>query len=105
MYQCIDSLVDAKVIFWMDGNCGYCQIEIAEEGRDKTAFTSHHGLYQFVRVPCGLKNAHITFHRPIEVILVTVWWKHALVYLDAVVVFSKSADEHIAHVRSVLTLV
>lgn len=43
--KCIDSLGDATVFSTLDANSGYWQVEIEESDRDKTAFTSHHGLY------------------------------------------------------------
>ena len=94
MDECIDSLGDASVCTNLDANCGYWQIEIDEADRDKTTFTSHHGLYRFVRMPFGLKNAPGTFQRAADVIQSKVKWQSAHVYLDDVIVYSKTVSEH-----------
>ena len=86
MDECIDSLGDARIYTALDANCGYWQIEIEENDRNKTAFTSHQGLYRFKRMPFGLRNAPGTFQRAADVILSKVKWKTALVYHDDVIV-------------------
>ena len=55
-------------------------------------------------MPFGLKNAHATFQRAVEIILSRVKWETALVYLDDVIVYSRTVTEHMAHVREVLWL-
>jgi len=104
MDECIDSLGDANIFTTLDANCGYWQIEIADQDKDKTTFTSHHGLYRFVRMPFGLRNAPSTFQRVIDIILSTVKWQYALVYLDDVIIYSRSAEEHMTHVATVLRM-
>lgn len=104
MDERIDSLGEATVFSTLDANGSYWQIEIEKSDRDKTAFTSPHGLYRFIRMPFGLRNAPGTFQRTMDVILSTVKWQFALVYLDDIVVFSRTPVEHIDHVRHVLTL-
>ena len=104
MDECIDSLGDARVFSTLDANSGYWQIEVDPNDRDKTAFTSHFGLYRFKRMPFGLKNAPGTFQRAADVILAKVRWQTALVYLDDVIVYSKNVSEHYDHLRVVLDL-
>lgn len=87
MDECIDSLSDATIFTTLEASCGYWKIEIDEADRDKTTFKSHHGLYRFIQTPLGLMNAPGTFLRAIDVILSTDKWKHALIYLDDIVVF------------------
>lgn len=55
-------------------------------------------------MPFGLHNSPGTFQRAIDVLLTTVRRQFSVVYLDDVAIFSVSADQHIAHVRSVVTL-
>lgn len=44
MYECIYFLGDAKLVTTLDCNSGYCQVEVDEPDRDKTSFSSHHGM-------------------------------------------------------------
>ena len=104
MDECIDSLGDAVVFTTLDCNSGYWQIPVHPEDRDKTTFTSHYGIYRFLRLPFGLRNAPATFQRAIDIILSGVKWKTCLVYLDDVIVFSPSRQAHLAHVNEALTL-
>ena len=81
MDECIDSLGDAVVFTTLDCNSGYWQIPVHPEDRDKTTFTSHYGIYRFLRLPFGLRNAPATFQRAIDIILSGVKWKTCVVYL------------------------
>lgn len=102
--QCKDSLVDAAIFTTIDANSGYCEVEIDEADRDRTTFTSHHGLYRFIRMPFGLKNVQGTFQRAIDVIMSTEKFQYALIYLDDIVVFSKSVEENMTQLRKVLLI-
>ena len=57
--ECIDSLGDANIFTTLDCNSGYWQIPVRPEDREKTTFTSHEGLYRFLRMPFGLRNARL----------------------------------------------
>ncbi len=94
MDECIDSLGDAQIFTLLDANSGYWQIELDEDARDLTAFVSHHGLFRYKRMPFGLKNAPSTFRRAIDMILATVKWQFAIVYLDDIIIFSRTSEEH-----------
>jgi Reverse transcriptase (RNA-dependent DNA polymerase) len=104
MDECIYSLVDATVFTTLDCNSRYWQIPVHPDDRDKTTFTSHYGIYLFLRLPFGLRNAPATFQRAIDIILSGVKWKTCLVYLDNVIVFSENRAAHLTHVAEVLTL-
>lgn len=104
MDQCIDSLGEATVFSTLNANSGYWQVEIEEHYRNKTPFPSHHNLCSFVRMPFGLKNAPGTFQQTMDVIVACVNWQFALVYLEDIVIFLKTPEERIEHVRQVLTL-
>ena len=88
----------------LECNSGYWHVEIAEEDRDKTTFASNSGLYRFLRMPFGLKNAPATFQRAVDIILSRVKSETTLFYFDDVIVYSLTATEHMAHVREVLRL-
>jgi Reverse transcriptase (RNA-dependent DNA polymerase) len=104
MDECIDSLGDALVFTTLDCNSGYWKIPVHPGDRDKTTFTSHYGIYRFLRLPFGLRNAPATFQRAIDIILSGIKWKTCLVYLGDFIVFSGSRSAHLAHVAEVLTL-
>ena len=104
MNECIESLWDAKVFSNLNANSGYRQILIAPKDREKTTFTTHSGKYAFTRKPFGLKNAPATYQREIDMILTTVKWQFALVYLDDILVFSSSFEDHKTNLHTVLEL-
>ena len=63
----LDTLSGAQYLSTLDLSSGYWQIELDPSTRDKTAFTSHCGLYEFTRMPFGLCNAQATFQRLMQV--------------------------------------
>jgi len=64
----------------------------------------HEGAYQYKRMPFGLTNAPATFQRALDIILSGVKWQSCLIFLDYVIVYSKTEEEHIGHVDHVLRL-
>ena len=104
MDECIDSLGDARIFSTLDCNCGYWQIPMEPDARDKTTFTCHEGTYRFTRMPFGLPNAPATFHRTVDIVLSGLKWKTCLVYLDDIIVFSQTPEEHLRHLDEVLGL-
>ena len=105
MDDCRDSLANATVFSTLDCIAGYSQIAVAAEDRDKTTFTSHTGLVRFLRLLFGLVNAPASVQRALDIILSGVRWQTCLEYLDDVIVFSRTLDEHILHFREVLLLI
>ena len=102
MDECIDSLGDAQFFSTLDCNSGYWQIPVDPADRAKTTFTSHEGLYWFRRMPFGLRNAPATFQRFVDITLAGLTWKSCLVYLDDIIVFSNTKEEHLEHLDAVL---
>lgn len=88
--ECIDSLGTAAIFSTLDANSGYWQIEMYEKNVDKTDSVTYNGLYRYTRMLFGLKNAPVTFQRAINVILTTVNWQYALVYIEDVIIFSST---------------
>jgi hypothetical protein len=97
--ECIDSLGEAVDFTTLDCKSGYWQIPVDPADREKTSFTSHLGVYQFRRLPFGLRNAPGTFQRAIDIIRSGIKCKTCLVYLDDVILFSSSHDMHLKHVN------
>ena len=80
---------------------GYHQIEIRQEDREKTAFTCHTGHYQFVIMPFGLNNAPATYKRCIDFILMGLKGIDCLVYLDDIICFSVTMEEHVKKLEDI----
>jgi Reverse transcriptase (RNA-dependent DNA polymerase) len=104
MDECIDSLGDANIFTTLDCNSGYWQIPVAPEDMDKTTFTSHEGTFRFCRMPFGLWNAPATFQGVVDIVLSGLTWNSCLVYLDDIIVYSASMEEHLAHLDEALTI-
>ena len=86
----LDALAGSTVFSTLDLASGYWQIPVKKEDRPKTAFSIHAGLYQYNVMPFGLSNAPATFQRLMDRILNGLLWKSCLVYLDDIIVFSKT---------------
>lgn len=97
-----DALNGKKVYFILHTARGYHQLPINPEDRWKTAFITHHGLFQYKRIPFGLKNAHIQFQSFMDSVLGSLCWTAALVYIDDILVFSDSISAHASHLHALL---
>lgn len=99
----LDALAGATVFSTLDMTSGYHQVEVAAQDRDKTAFVTGRGHHlRFVTMPFGLCGAPSTFQRLMERVLQGLVWKSTVVYLDDVVIFSRTPEEHVGHLREVL---
>ncbi|UYV67511.1 hypothetical protein LAZ67_5001024 [Cordylochernes scorpioides] len=98
----LDSLKGASVFSTMDLKSGYWQIEVDEADREKTAFVTPDGLFEFKVMPFGLCNAPATFERIMDNLLRGLKWNICLCYLDDIIVFSKTMEEHILRLEMVL---
>ncbi|CAH2087564.1 unnamed protein product [Euphydryas editha] len=96
-----DKLGKSLYFTTLDLASGYHQIEVEEQDREKTAFSTQNGHYEFLRMPFGLKTAPATFQRTMDNVLRGLQGLHCMVYLDDVIVFSTSLDEHIHKLRTV----
>lgn len=75
-----------------------------KKDNEKTAFTIQHEIYQFIRALFRLQSVPATFQRVIDLILSSIRWQSTLLYLDDIVIFSKSVEEHVQLVRKVVTM-
>lgn len=98
----LDQLQNAKYFTSMDLKSGFWQIELDDDSRSKTAFTTHAGLYNFTVMPFGLTNAPATFQRLMDLVLGGLKWSCALVYLDDIIIYSSTFASHLQHLESVL---
>eukprot|EP00918_Siedleckia_nematoides_P014360 GHVU01031191.1.p1 GENE.GHVU01031191.1~~GHVU01031191.1.p1 ORF type:complete len:117 (-),score=10.57 GHVU01031191.1:379-729(-) len=79
----------------MDLASGFWQVPMAEEDKEKTAFATRDGLYEFNTMPFGLCNAPATFERIMETVLRGLNWSVCLVYMDDIVVAGPTVTETI----------
>uniref|UniRef100_A0A3B1KCG2 ribonuclease H n=1 Tax=Astyanax mexicanus TaxID=7994 RepID=A0A3B1KCG2_ASTMX len=87
----------------MDLKSGYYQVEVEEEDKHKTAFVTPMGFWEFNRLPQGVTNAPSTFQRVMEKCMGTMNLKEVLVFLDDLIVFSDTLEEHESRLMRVLT--
>ena len=97
----LDALGGACYFSTLDLASGYWQVEVDSRDREKTGFVTPCGLYQFRVMPFGLCNAPATFQRLMEHVLAGLHWTTCLVYLDDIIIFSKSIEQHIAQLSDV----
>ena len=88
----------------LDLTSGYWQVPMAPEDREKTAFTTPMGLFEFNRMPFGLCNAPGTFQRLMEHFLGHKNFETVLLYLDDVIIYSKSYEDHLKHLAEVFQI-
>ena len=99
-----DRLQGAKVFSSIDLQSAYHQVRLKPEDEPKTAFTTPMGLLESLVLTVGLTNAPGTLQSVMTEVLGDVIGKFVLVYLDDVVISSKTAEEHMHHLRIVLAL-
>ncbi|CAF1366405.1 unnamed protein product [Rotaria sordida] len=97
----LDSLQEAKFISTLDLRTGYWQVEMDEKSREKTAFITHKGLFEFKVMPYGLTNAPTTFQRLMDIVVAGLKWQCCLVYIDDVIIYSPTFEQHIEDLKRV----
>ena len=97
----LDNLAGASVFTTLDLKSGYWQVPMSEEAQEKTAFSTHRGLFHFKRMPFGLTNAPALFQRLMNRVLAQYIGTSVMVYLDDIVIFSRSPVDHEKHVSQV----
>jgi hypothetical protein len=100
--ESLDRLRSATVYTKIDLRSGYNLVRIAEGEEWKTAFRSRYGHYEYKVMPFGLSSAPATFQNLMNDVLRDFLDDFAVVYLDDILIFSKTLDEHKRHVRLVL---
>nr|XP_055069239.1 uncharacterized protein LOC129450446 [Misgurnus anguillicaudatus] len=103
-----DSLASLTQSAWystLDLASGYWQVQVAEADREKTAFTTPFGLFEWDRMPFGLCNAPATFQRLMQRCLGGQLMESVLVYLDDVIVYSPDFDSHLRHLLWIFVVI
>ncbi|BHF84013.1 hypothetical protein SprV_0902716300 [Sparganum proliferum] len=98
----LDTLGSGAWFSTLDLKSGYWQVEIHPKDRHKTAFTVPQGLFDFHTLPFGLCNAAATFQRLMYQVLRHLAPSKCLVYLDDIIVFGQTIDQHNRNLREVL---
>lgn len=97
----LDNLGRAEYFTTLDLASGFHQIEIEEKDREKTAFSTEEGHFHFKRMAFGLKNAPASFQRLINQSLLGLTPQQCMVYLDDIIIYSKSLQEHMIRLKNV----
>lgn len=97
----LDKLGKCQYFTTLDLASGFHQVEMDPMDIPKTAFNVEHGHFEFLRMPMGLKNSPSTFQRVMDNILRGLQNQICLVYLDDIIVFSTSLQEHIINLEKV----
>ncbi|GBG86840.1 hypothetical protein CBR_g42123 [Chara braunii] len=108
----IDEMIDkgwikpsgCKVFSKIDLKSGYHQIEVDPADQHKTVFKTHDGLYKFTVMPFGLTKAPATFQSLMSKVLREQIGRFMVVYLDDILIFSKSMEEHIKYFEEVFII-
>ena len=98
----LSALQGALFFCSLDMNSGYWQIPIKKEDREKTAFITQDGLYEFNYMPFGITTAPSFFQRTMDVVLAGLKWNSCMVYIDDIIVFAKNFNELLERLEKVL---
>jgi hypothetical protein len=102
--EMLDALAHCEYFSTLDLTSGFWQVAMDPDDQEKTAFTTHFGTYEFTVMPFGLMNAPATFQRLMTRVLYDVAWKFALVYMDDIIIYSKTTEDHRSHLEKVFQL-
>ena len=92
------------MLSFLDAFSGYHQIPMAQTNEENTAFITPHGLYYYKVMPFGLKNSGATYQRLMTKIFKPLFGRTMEVYIDDIVVKSKTREEHALHLQEVFHL-
>ncbi len=102
--ECLDHLRGAKYFSKLDLRSGYWQVRIHPEDVEKTAFRTHMGHHEWLVVPFGLQGAPSCFQRLMNHYLRAYIGRFVIVYLDDILIYSKTKEEHLEHLEKVLRI-
>lgn len=97
----LDTLAGAKWFSTLDLASGYWQCRMNQEDKEKTAFSTHKGHFEWNVMPFGLCNAPATFSRLMQLVLGGLNWIKCLCYLDDVIIFGHTFEVALSNLREV----
>ena len=105
MDQVLSSLNGVRYMSNLDCEQGFWQVPIPPEHRERVSFITPDGQFQYVTMPFGLSGSPSTFQRLMDLVLGTLKWSICLCFLDDVLVFGKTLEEHNERLDMVLTAI
>ncbi|KAL4103608.1 hypothetical protein QTP88_018969 [Uroleucon formosanum] len=97
--EILDQLGRSRYYSTLDLASGYHQVPIREEDRQKTAFSTDKGHYEFIQMPFGLSGAPSTFQRLMNSVLIGINGVKAFVYLDDIIIYATDLRDHESKLR------
>lgn len=97
-----DTLYEAKYFSKMDISNGFFNFMVDDNDKHKTAFITQDGLFQFRKCPQGLKNSPAFFNRVLRKVFHDLLFKSCFLYLDDILIYSKTFSDHVQHLRQCL---
>ena len=101
----LQALNGSQWLTTLDALSGFTQLTLSDSAAEKLAFRTHRGLWQFRRMPFGYRNGPAVFQRVMQNVLAPFLWIFALVYIDDIVVFSLTFEDHLIHLDKVFTAI
>ena len=101
--QLFDTLNGSVLFTTLDLSSGYYNIPMKSEDIGKTAFSTRTNHWEFIRMPMGISTAPATFQRLMHKIFEKEKWHECLIYLDDILVFSKSLEEHMTRLETIFS--
>ena len=102
--DCLDMIGSQapKYFTTLDMTSGFWQIALNKQDYHKTAFVSHDGKFEFTTLPQGLRNSSASFQQTMQFIFRNLIWKYVMIYIDDIIIFSKTFQDHLHHIDIVL---
>ena len=99
--ESLEALGEANFFTTLDFTSGYWQLPIREEDKQKTAYSTISGRWEYNVLPMGITNAPAAFQRSMEIVMAGITWKFCIVYIDDIIIYSKTFEEHLQHLQLV----